>query len=217
MCYSRWSLKAEKSEYVAEMTTTSANSNVVLNGSDHNESSVGNESLMSWLLPSAEYVVILILLLALTVKFIFFEDRNDMVARRLRFQREEREAIVEERAEIQHDGSISPDTITMNMSLRQRFGIPALPTIQQPVFSLSGVGGDWDNDAHEIDNDVECIDKEVQTDAIYHDVNESIDENDSLLKRSKVPRSVEDCLEIYKSKVRELYFYILLYYYYNVI
>lgn len=186
---------------MAEMTTTSANSNVVLNGSDHNENSTEDESLMSWLLPSAEYVVILILLLALTVKFIFCEDRSDMVARRLRFQQEEREAIAEERAEIHHDGSISPDTTTMNMSLRQRFGIPTLPTIQQPVFPLSGVGGGWievDNDTH-----VECIDREVQTDTMYHDVNESIGENDLLLQRSKVPRSIEDCLEIYKSEVRE--------------
>jgi len=186
---------------MAEMTTTSANSNVVLNGSDHNENSTEDESLMSWLLPSAEYVVILILLLALTVKFIFCEDRSDMVARRLRFQQEEREAIAEERAEIHHNESISPDTTTMNMSLRQRFGIPTLPTIQQPVFPLSGVGGGWievDNDTH-----VECINREVQTDTMYHDVNESIGENNLLLQRSKVPRSIEDCLEIYKSEVRE--------------
>ncbi|XP_011265589.1 3-hydroxy-3-methylglutaryl-coenzyme A reductase isoform X2 [Camponotus floridanus] len=191
---SRWSLKAEKGEYMAEMTTTSANSNV-LNGSDHNENSTEDESLMSWLLPSAEYVVILILLLALTIKFIFCEDRSDIVARRLRFQEEETEGTAEER-EI-HDGSNSPDTTTMNMSLQQRFGIPTLSTIQQPIFPLSGVGGGW----IEVDNDtnVECIDREVQTDMTYHD--ESIDEKDLLLQRFKVPRSIEDCLEIYKSEL----------------
>lgn len=197
MCYSRWSLKADKGEYMAEMTTTSANSNVVLNGSDHNENSTEDESLMSWLLPSAEYVVILILLLALTVKFIFCEDRSDMVARRLRFQQEEREATAEEREIC--DGSNSPDT-TMNMLLQQRFGIPTPSTIQQPIFPLSGVGGGW----NEIDDtNVEYIDREMQTDMTYHNVNESIDENDLLLQRFKVPRSIEDCLEIYKSEVRK--------------
>lgn len=160
---------------------------------------------MSWLIPSAEYVVILILLLALVVKFIFF-DRSDMIAKRLRFQREKRETIAEEEAESHHDGSISPDT--MNMSLRQRFGIPTLPAIQQPVFPLSGVGGGW----IEVDNDVyvEYTDKEVQTDVIYHGVNESIDENDLSLKTSQTPRSVEDCLEIYKSEVRIIFFYSLI-------
>ncbi|XP_070162686.1 3-hydroxy-3-methylglutaryl-coenzyme A reductase isoform X2 [Polyergus mexicanus] len=191
---SRWSFKGEKNEYTPEITTTS---NAMLNGSDHNKSFGVEESLMSWLIPSADYVVMLILLLALVVKFIFFEDRSDMIVKRLRFPREEREAIAEEKAESHHDGSISPDT--MNMSLQQRFGIPTLPTIQEPVFPLSGVGGGWievDNDAY-----VEYTDREVQTDAIYHDVNESIGENDSSLKRSQTPRSVEDCLEIYKSEL----------------
>ncbi|KAL6436490.1 hypothetical protein ACFW04_004759 [Cataglyphis niger] len=195
---SRWSLKSEKNEYAAEITT-STDSNTVLNGSDHNESFGVEESLINWLLPSADYIVISILLLALVIKFIFFEDRSDMVAKRLRFQREKKEAIAEEKTESHHDGSVSPDNATMNMSLRQRFGIPTLPTIQQPVFPLSGVGGGWieaDNDAY-----VEYTDREVQTDAIYHGVNESISENDSSPKKSQVPRSVEDCLEIYKSEL----------------
>ncbi|XP_029659326.1 3-hydroxy-3-methylglutaryl-coenzyme A reductase isoform X3 [Formica exsecta] len=191
--YSRWSFKGEKNEYAPKITTISTEK-AMLNSSDHNKSFGVEESLMSWLIPSAEYVVILILLLALVVKFIFF-DRSDMIAKRLRFQREKREA--EEEAESHHDGSVSPDT--MNMSLRQRFGIPTLSAIQQPVFPLSGVGGGWievDNDAY-----VEYTDKEVQTDAIYHGVNESIGENDLSLKTSQTPRSVEDCLEIYKSEL----------------
>ncbi|XP_029168711.1 3-hydroxy-3-methylglutaryl-coenzyme A reductase isoform X2 [Nylanderia fulva] len=179
---SRWSLKSEKNEYAVE--TTSTNSNVMLNGSDHSESSEVEKQLMSWS-PSADYIVILILLLALAIKFIFFEDRNDMVARQLTFRPEEREV----NPEVHFDGS--PDN-TMNMSLRQRFGI-SLPAIQHSVFSLSaGTGDGW----IEIDNDVEYADKEVQT----HDVNEPIDENLSL-EKSEVPRSVEDCLEIYKSEL----------------
>ncbi|XP_072752650.1 3-hydroxy-3-methylglutaryl-coenzyme A reductase [Anoplolepis gracilipes] len=189
---SRWSLKGEKSEYAADMTT-STSSNAVLNGSDHSENSRIEESLMSWLLPSADYVVISILLLALVVKFIFFEDRNDMIAKQLRFQREERETITEEKTEsVHHDGSMSPNTI-MNMSLRQRFSIATLPAIQQSISPLSSGWIEVDNDTY-----VECVDKEVQTDAMYHEL---ISENDSSLKKSEVPRSIEDCLEIYKSEI----------------
>lgn len=189
--YSRWSLKGEKSEYAAE--TTSTNSNVMLNGSDHNESSEVEKQLMSWS-PSADYIVILILLLALAIKFIFFEDRNDMVARQLKFRQEERE----ENVEGHFDNN--PDN-TMNMSLRQRFGI-SLPAIQQSVFPLSGTGDGW----IEVDNDVEYADKEVQT----QDINDSIDENDLSLKKSEVPRSIEDCLEIYKSEVRLIFTHIII-------
>ncbi|KMQ85215.1 3-hydroxy-3-methylglutaryl-coenzyme a reductase [Lasius niger] len=181
---SRWSLKSEKGEYAAETTSTSS----MLNGSNHSESSEMEEQLKSWS-PSADYIVILILLLALVIKFIFFEDRNDMVVKRLRVQQEERE----ENAESHLDGS--PDNITMNMSLRQRFGI-SLPAIQQSVFPLSGAGDGW----IEVNNDanVEYADKEVQT---THDVSDSInDENDLSPKRSEVPRSIEDCLKIYKSE-----------------
>lgn len=184
----------------------------MLNDSDHKSFGV-EESLMNWLLLSADYIVsilALVILALVSLAFNFFEDRSDMVAKRLRFQREKREAIAEEKTESHHDGSVSPDNMntTMNMSLRQRFGIPTLPTIQQPVFPLSGVGGGWieaDNDAY-----VEYTDREVQTDAIYHGVNESIGENDSSPKRSQIPRSVEDCLEIYKSEVRIIFFYSLI-------
>lgn len=179
-----------------------------MNGSNHNESSGVDESLISWLMPSMENIIILILLLALVLKLIFCEDKSDTVPRQLRFQQEETEAIPEERMESYNDGSLSPTInmdMDMDMSLRQRFGNPALPAIQQPIFPLSGVGGGWievDNDIH-----VEYTDREVQTDATYHDVNESIGENSSLLKKSEVPRNVEDCLEIYKSDVRIIFLY----------
>lgn len=184
-------------------TATTSTSSDAINGSDHTENSELKEHLMTWLSASADNIVILILLLALAVKFIFFEDRNDVVARRLRFKEEEEkeqeEASVEEKVKLL-DGSNNLDDIdtTMNIWLQERFGV-TLPTIQeQPVFPLSGVGGGWSDE-----NDVECVDKEVQTDAVYHDAADSSEIDSSLPKKSEALRSVEDCLDIYKSEVRE--------------
>ncbi|KAL6266892.1 hypothetical protein P5V15_003719 [Pogonomyrmex californicus] len=193
--HSRWPFKSEETDYTAKTVTISTSSNVI-NGSEHTENSESREHLMTWLSISAENIVIFILLLALMVKFIFFEDRNDVV-RRLRFQEEEEEE-EEASAELLDDTTNLDDVdTTMNMWLRERFGV-TLPSTQQPVFPLSGVGGGWldENNTH-----VECIDKEVQTDVIHHDVSNSNGEADSSPKKSEFPRSVEDCREIYKSEL----------------
>ncbi|XP_011876885.1 PREDICTED: 3-hydroxy-3-methylglutaryl-coenzyme A reductase [Vollenhovia emeryi] len=209
---SRWPFKSEEGEYTARTTTTSTSPDAI-NGSDHIENSELKEHLMTWLSASTDNIVILILLLALAVKLIFFEDRNDViVTRRLRFKEEEEEgkeekeaeeeertkaveATVEEKVELL-DGPTNLDDMdtTMNVWLRERFGV-TLPTIQEPVFPLSGVGGGWGDE-----NDVECIDKEVQTDAIYFDANNSGEIN-SASEKPEQTRSVEDCLEIYKSEL----------------
>ncbi|XP_071553690.1 3-hydroxy-3-methylglutaryl-coenzyme A reductase isoform X2 [Temnothorax nylanderi] len=195
---SRWPFKNKEAENTMRRAATSTSSDAV-NGSDHVESSELKEHLMTWLSASADNIVILILLLALAIKFIFFEDRSDMVARRLRFKEEEEEedeaeeTTVEEKVKLL-DGSTNLDDMdtTMNMWLRERFGV-TLPTTQEPLFPLSGVGGGWGDE-----NDVECVDKEVQTDVIYHGASNS--EIDSP-KKSEALRSVEDCLEIYKSEL----------------
>lgn len=194
---SRWPFKNEENEYTAETATTSTSSDVI-NGSDHTETSELKEHLLTWLSVSADNIVILILLLALAVKFIFFEDRGDVV-RRLQYQEEE-EATAEERVELLDttNNLDNMNSAAMDISLRQRFGV-SLPTIQQPVFPLSGVGGEW----IEVDNEanLEYTDKEVQTDAISHGLNELS------LKKNEPPRSMEECLEIYKSEVRFEYLF----------
>ncbi|XP_071626980.1 3-hydroxy-3-methylglutaryl-coenzyme A reductase isoform X2 [Temnothorax longispinosus] len=190
---SRWPFKSEEAEYTTRRAATSTSSDAV-NGSDH-ESSELKEHQMTWLSASADNIVILILVLALAIKFIFFEDRSDVVARREEEEEEgeAKEMTVEEKVKLL-DGSTNLDNmdITMNMWFQEHFGV-TLPTTQEPVFPLSGVGGGWGNE-----NDVECVDKEVQTDAIYHGASNS--EIDSP-KKSEAPRSVEDCLEIYKSEL----------------
>ncbi|XP_018366449.1 PREDICTED: 3-hydroxy-3-methylglutaryl-coenzyme A reductase isoform X2 [Trachymyrmex cornetzi] len=203
---SRWPFKNE-SEVMTKTTMTYTSSNAT-NDSDTGNSELNKHLMTPWLSASADNIVILILLLALAVKFIFFEDRNDVVVRQLRCKEEEEEeeerkgeeeekeeATVEEKMELLDGSNLNDMDTTVNIWLRDRFGL-TLPTIQeQPVFPLSGVGGGWGDES-----DVEYADKEIQTELIYRDANDS-GEIDSLLKKSEISRSVEDCLEIYKSEL----------------
>ncbi|XP_039310124.1 3-hydroxy-3-methylglutaryl-coenzyme A reductase [Solenopsis invicta] len=78
---SRWFFKNED-EYT-KMATTCSNSNAT-SDSDHIENSELEKYLMTWLSTNADKIIVLILVLAVAVKFIFFDDRNDVVARQLR-------------------------------------------------------------------------------------------------------------------------------------
>lgn len=195
LCCSRWPFKNDESEHTGETVTASMSSDSV-NCSDNIESSELKGYLLSWLSDSADNIVILILLLALTVKFIFFEDRGDIV-RQLRFK--EKEDITKK---VEFETGFTADNVNTinntNTSPRPKFDI-TLPPAQPKVFPMSGIGGGWidiDDEEHEY------IDKAVQTDTKFSSVSDD-DENSSLEER-KIPRSVEDCLQIYKSEVRML-------------
>ncbi|XP_032684231.1 3-hydroxy-3-methylglutaryl-coenzyme A reductase isoform X2 [Odontomachus brunneus] len=193
---SRWPFKTEETEHTVEAVTASVRSDVT-NGSYKTENSELTGHLINLLTVSADNVVILILMLALSVKFIFFEDRND-VTKQPKIKKGEVET-EEAEAELDSLALYDVNTAAMDMSLRQRFGGETLPSIQQPsIFPLSGVGGGWIEDDNE--KDVDYSDKEVQTDAKYFSAYESGNENSSP-KISEVPRSVEECLEIYKSEL----------------
>lgn len=182
---------------MVETTAMSVNINVsdVTNDSYKTENSEPTGHLMSWLSISAEYVVISILLLALLLKLIFFEGKGD-VATQSRSETEEESAEVETN-DLALDNSNAADTNTSSQEQE------TLPFIQKSsIFPLSGVGGGWiENDS---DMNVEYADKEVQTDEKFFGTSDSSNEN-SLPKNSQKVRSVEDCLEIYKSEVRILY------------
>lgn len=187
---SRWPFNKEESEYTAEtIKTTTANSDII-NNSAHAERSELREHLTSWLSVSVDNIVILILLLALAVKYIFFEERNDVV-RRLRFKEEEKADSFDVSAD---------NTNTIDMPLRQRFDTTHTVT-QQPIFPLSGVGGGWFDSEDGIEKEVQTEEKEVQTDAILYSLNDSSSVSEAS-KKDEPPRSVENCLEIYKSEVR---------------
>lgn len=151
---------------------------------------------MKWLAVSADHIVILILLLTLAIKFIFFEDKGEQLTEQLRLteEREKQERINEE----------NMHTAALDVSLRQRFGA-ALPAIHTPVFPISGMNGEWVEVGD--DSQVKLSDKEVQTEKsipCLKDFNDT--ENHDSLDEQKPSRSVEDCLAIYKSEVRSSIF-----------
>ncbi|KAH0952187.1 hypothetical protein HN011_000262 [Eciton burchellii] len=176
---SRWPFKNEENEHKTEPIGASINSNII-NGSNHTESSERKEHFMAWLSISAQNIVILILLLALTVKFIFFEDKNNVVVNKQ--HDEEKKLITKKKEKKEHDDSADRDntnTIGTDMSVIEAVFPPC---------------GEW------IENPVERANKEIQTDAIYLSTSNSNDESE-LLKKFEIPRSLEDCIEIYKSKM----------------
>lgn len=168
-----------------------ANSHIVANAYNKTENPTEVKAyLMNWLSVSADNIIILILLLALAIKFIFFEDKGD-IAKQLRFKEEDD---TEEKVEIEYTELV--DTAAMDVSLRQRFG-ESHPAMRSAIFPLSGVGGGW----IEVENEsqMEFIDKEVQTDGRQSSIDSSSSECAS--PQSTVPRPLEECLEIYKSEV----------------
>nr|XP_033341519.1 3-hydroxy-3-methylglutaryl-coenzyme A reductase isoform X2 [Megalopta genalis] len=188
---SRWPFKNDENDHSVEGKVSPTNSRIVANAYNKTESQTEVKAyLMNWLSVSADNIIILILLLALAIKFIFFEDKGD-IAKQLRFKEEDD---TEEKAETEYTELV--DTAAMDVSLRQRFG-ESHPTIRSTIFPLSGVGGGW----IEVENEsqLEFIDKEVQTDSRQSSVDLSSSKSSS--PQSTVPRPIEECLEIYKSEL----------------
>lgn len=158
--------------------------------------------LMNWLSVSADNIVILILLLALAIKFIFFEDRGEIV-RQLRFAEEDEQLT---RRSVCEDGASGAD---MESKLRQRFasamsGLGGAEGRHSSVFPLSGMAGeaDW-IEVGSADPDVQLVDKEVQTEEKLLLMQQSSSSSSETLCCSKTesPRSVEQCASIYRSEV----------------
>ncbi|XP_076279842.1 HMG coenzyme A reductase [Lasioglossum baleicum] len=188
---SRWPFKNDENDRTVEGKVSPANSRIVANVYNKTESQTEVKAyFMNWLSVSADNIIILILLLALAIKFIFFEDKGD-IAKQLRFKEEDDN---EEKAETEYTELV--ETANMDVSLRERFG-DTHPAIRSAIFPLSGVGGGW----IEVENEsqLEFIDKEVQTDSRQSSVDLSNGEVVSL--QSTVPRHIEECLEIYKSEL----------------
>lgn len=156
---------------------------------------------MNWLSVSADNIVILILLLALAIKFIFFEDRGEIV-RQLRFAEEDEQLT---RRSVCEDGVSGAD---MESKLRQRFasamsGLGAEGR-HSTLFPLSGMAGeaDW-IEVGSAEPDVQLVDKEVQTeDKMLLSRQSSSSSSETLCcGKPESPRSVEECASIYKSEV----------------
>jgi len=147
--------------------------------------------MMIWLSVSAQNIVILILILALTVKYIFFEDKNNVIVNDQEDE-EENKPITKKKEKREHNNPANRNnTNTVGTDV---------PVIDA-VFPLRGIRDEW---AEVVENPVEYANKEVQTDTVCLGANNSNDKSESLPKKSETPRSLEDCIEIYKSEVRLL-------------
>lgn len=141
------------------------------------------EYLMNWLSVSADNIVILILLLALAIKFIFFEDKGD-IAKQLRSKVEDdtEEKIENEYVKEKENESEDMNMLTTKISFGNFIGMQAI--------SLPSKVRDWTGD------------KEAQTDEKQCNVDKQ--DNKSQPPRLKVPRSLKECLEVYKSEVSKI-------------
>lgn len=131
-----------------------------------------------WVTLSADHIVILILLLALVVKFIFFENK-EVLQQQLRVHMSER---------------VAADTNDnqLNTDLMRKFQASMPFFKNRTAFFLDN--NDWDEDAKDV---VRC-DKEVQTENVTVSPSPLIDDGAAAKKQC---RSLEECLEVYKSNL----------------
>lgn len=122
-----------------------------------------------WVTLSADHIVILILLLALVVKFIFFENKEEL-QQQLRVHMTDRVA--------------DNNDNQLNTDLMKKFQTSMPFFKNHTAFFLDN--NDWEEDA-------KVCDKEVQTEIIKNET--------SILENKKPIRSLEECLEIYKSNL----------------
>ncbi|XP_012268013.2 3-hydroxy-3-methylglutaryl-coenzyme A reductase [Athalia rosae] len=186
--HSRWPFKHEDCSDVVEGTISQVNSHIVVN--NHNDTEVPNELheyFMKWLSVSADHIVILILLLALAIKFIFFEDKGELTEQ-LRLTEES-----EKQKKISDDNM---QTASLDVSLRQGFG-HLTPTMHTSVFP--GLTGEWIEVGSGLE--IKLFDKEVQTDENILCSHLTDSTTESSQEKPTTCRSVEDCLAIYKSEL----------------
>ncbi|XP_034939170.1 3-hydroxy-3-methylglutaryl-coenzyme A reductase [Chelonus insularis] len=192
--HSRWPFRQSDDDDTVERTPLPISSHVII--TNHNKSKTPDdlkEHLMNWLSLSADNIVILILLLALALKFIFIEDKGD-IAKQLQCNEktESPESISPEdnSSDVMHSASL-------DVSLRQRFG-NSLSGIHTPMFPLSAMGDNWIEVGNE--SQIELEDKEVQTDVKVSNL-EPINNDEVEETNEKEPRSIEECLAIYRSEL----------------
>ncbi|KAF4519164.1 hypothetical protein B566_EDAN008227 [Ephemera danica] len=108
-CFSRWPFRVEEEDILSAQASL---------GSEHVMPSNNTEEadmqavIMKWLTVSADQVVILILLLALAVKYVFFEERDELAE----------QLLMPTSGDVDDFAGIPPHRL--NMMLRRRFGPP---------------------------------------------------------------------------------------------
>ncbi|XP_033219073.1 3-hydroxy-3-methylglutaryl-coenzyme A reductase [Belonocnema kinseyi] len=190
---SRWPFKQGEAEEAIKESVLTVNPNLILNNENITDSQLGlRKYFENWMPFSADNVVIVILLVALAIKFVFFEDRGD-IAKQLKLKEESADA----QKSVAEEGTVETmhtAAATLEGQTRRRFE-SAMPTMHSTIFPLSGMGGDW----IEVEDEsyLKLIDKEVQTD----EVNIISSTSGATKDVPEVPRTVEECLAIYRSEL----------------
>ncbi|XP_018331654.1 3-hydroxy-3-methylglutaryl-coenzyme A reductase [Agrilus planipennis] len=143
--------------------------------------------LMRWIALSADHIVILILLLALLCKFIFFENKEELVEQlRVHMNNQSLEFLNPNEHQNNH----------LNRTIRQRF-IPTMPFFRSHSMFLDNVS--LDNEEKDL------VDKEVQTQNEVEILSLPLNNSKEVTSKNiavlcpPMARSVNECLTIYKS------------------
>ncbi|XP_044765222.1 3-hydroxy-3-methylglutaryl-coenzyme A reductase-like isoform X2 [Coccinella septempunctata] len=166
--HSRWSLRDYENQN--GVTRTVIEDHIALNGTE--EASAAHGQIMKWIALGADQIVILILLLALVIKFVFFENKQELTEQLLSSE------MVERRTEMPKKES------------RRRIH-RSFPLISNNFPSTGQISSEDDDDT-----DSNMVDKEIQTDCFpeISDVESSSPEDDRM---GETCRSLEECLKIY--------------------
>lgn len=180
---------------VIKESVSPVNSNLILDNENVTDSQLSfKKYFLNWMPFSPDNVVIVILLAALAIKFVFFEDRGD-IAKQLKFKEESAAA----QKTVTEEGTVKTMHATaanLESQTRRRFE-SAMPTMHSTIFPLSGMGGDWIEVVDE-QSYLKLSDKEVQTDDVQL-VGASSDINKDV---PQISRTLDECLSIYRSEVR---------------
>ncbi|XP_051171818.1 3-hydroxy-3-methylglutaryl-coenzyme A reductase isoform X2 [Leptopilina boulardi] len=194
--HSRWPFK-EQDQVVIKESVSPINQNLILNNENSTDSQLSlGKYFLNWMPFSPDNIVIVILLAALAIKFVFFEDRGD-IAKQLKLKEESADAqktVTEEGTVMK---SMHATAANLESQTRRRFE-SAMPTMHSTIFPLSGMGGDWIEVVDDEESYVKLSDKEVQTDDIQL-VGSSSDVNKDVVP--KIPRTLGECLTIYRSEL----------------
>nr|QYV43154.1 HMGR2 [Colaphellus bowringi] len=172
--HSRWPFKEDDGDDVGSLVV---DQHMTLN---RTEDTALHGYIMKWVTLSADHIVILILLLALVVKFIFFENKEDFA--------EKMRASMSESLDKE-----SNELFKLNQELKSKL------QPEMPIFKSSEtffLGKSDIDDKSDKSSDVEVEDKAVQT--TRSDLNiegSSSDEDQTSVK--KTCRTLEECLSVY--------------------
>lgn len=191
--HSRWPFK-EQDQVVIKKSVSPVNSNLILENENVTDSQLSlGKYFLNWMPFSPDNIVIVILLAALAIKFVFFEDRGD-ITKQLKLK----ESAAAQKTVTTEEGTVKTMHATaanLESQTRRRFE-SAMPTMHSTIFPLSGMGGDWIEVVDE-ESFIKLSDKEVQTDDIQI-VSTSRDvKNDA----PQISRTLDECLTIYRSEL----------------